>query len=580
MRNLSDHEIALLEDQGCQAEDWQRVLVSDDGFLAQRLRHVRFVGDVEIGDLTGEIAVEDGFARPCGIHHATLRDTRIGDHCLVDNVGGYVSRYDIGPHCFLSHIGTLSTQGLTAFGNGQPISVLNEGGPPNIILHHRLTAQTAQLMLHHEGVRRLYATDPDSRPLARRGTIGEGARIVGAREIINTRIGASAEIQYASRLSECTIAPGAFVGHDVALDGCIVAAGASVKDAVQAEHCFIGESVKMDKGFSAASSLCFAHSELLGGEACACFCGPFTVSHHKNTLLIGGAFAFYNAGSGTNFSNHAYKMGPIHSGTLLRGSKTASGAHILWPATIGQFSMVMGKVATHPDTSLLPLSYVFGDGERTVVVPGICLRSVGTWRDVHKWPRRDRRPPEAADLIHHGFPNPLLARQAQAGKQLLEQWLAAIPEDEEWLDMETFVIRRTAAVRGIQYYDLLLRLFGRPVDDGDEWADLCGLLAPQADIDRLLSDVDSGAIATIDDLCSVLKSLHDDYAPPSDERHLPSAADAPAADADDAADARRLWLRMVQADAEREFQLGDIDEDFLREFISGMDASPETPTLL
>ena len=61
------------------------------------------------------------------------------------------------------------------------------------------------------------------------------------------------------------------------------------------------------------------------GEACAAFCGPFTVSHHKSSLLIGAMYSFYNAGSATNFSNHAYKMGPMHYGYLERGCKTASG---------------------------------------------------------------------------------------------------------------------------------------------------------------------------------------------------------------------------------------------------------------
>ena len=41
------------------------------------------------------------------------------------------------------------------------------------------------------------------------------------------------------------------------------------------------------------------------------------------TLLIGTMLSFYNAGSATNYSNHAYKMGPIHYGTLARGCKTA-----------------------------------------------------------------------------------------------------------------------------------------------------------------------------------------------------------------------------------------------------------------
>ncbi|NAW49767.1 DUF4954 family protein, partial [Salmonella sp. gx-f5] len=81
------------------------------------------------------------------------------------------------------------------------------------------------------------------------------------------------------------------------------------------------------------------NSYMSNGEACAAFCGPFTASHHKSSLLIGGMFSFYNAGSATNFSNHAYKMGPMHWGILERGSKTASGAYLLMPATLGTYSV-------------------------------------------------------------------------------------------------------------------------------------------------------------------------------------------------------------------------------------------------
>jgi hypothetical protein len=32
--------------------------------------------------------------------------------------------------------------------------------------------------------------------------------------------------------------------------------------------------------------------------------------------------------------------------------------------------------------------------------------------------------------------------------------------------------------------------------------------------------------------------------------------------------ARKLWMRLIKDDAEKEFQMGDVDEDFFREFIA------------
>lgn len=69
-------------------------------------------------------------------------------------------------------------------------------------------------------------------------------------------------------------------------------------------------------------------------------------------------FSFLNAGSGSNQSNHMYKLGPIHQGVVDRGSKTTSDSYILWPAHIGAFSLVMGRHVSHSDTSRLPFSYL------------------------------------------------------------------------------------------------------------------------------------------------------------------------------------------------------------------------------
>ena len=62
----------------------------------------------------------------------------------------------------------------------------------------------------------------------------------------------------------------------------------------------------MDKHYSAEHSVFFANSQGFNGEACSIFAGPYTVTHHKSTLLIAGMFSFMNAGSGSNQSNHMY----------------------------------------------------------------------------------------------------------------------------------------------------------------------------------------------------------------------------------------------------------------------------------
>ena len=87
MRELSVNEIAILEEQGCWAEDWTDILVEDD-FATSAVQDVQFYGHVEIGSLNGSLEVAEGFRRRCCIKNAMLRNVSVGDECLIENVRG------------------------------------------------------------------------------------------------------------------------------------------------------------------------------------------------------------------------------------------------------------------------------------------------------------------------------------------------------------------------------------------------------------------------------------------------------------------------------------------------------------
>lgn len=588
MRELLSNEISILEEQGCYAEDWANILVDDD-FITSSVRNVSFYGHVEIGSLNGSIEIEEGFRRRCCIVNASLRNVTIGDECLVENVRGYISGYAVGNRCYISDCGIISAQEGSSFGIGETLSVLNEGGDGNMVLYPGLTSQMAWMMFNFPEVRTL-AQQKAAVLSQQSATIANGTRIIGTKEITNTIIGEAAEVKGATRIADCTIESSdeasTFIGSDVIMVKSIVAPGASITDGAKVSECFVGESVHIGKGFSAEASVFFANSYMDNGESCAALCGPFSTSHHKSTLLIGGAFSFYNAGSGTNQSNHAYKMGPIHWGTLARGSKTASGSHILWPATIGAFSMVMGKVQTHPNVRKLPFSYVIADGMKTNVVPGINIKTVGTWRDVGKWPKRDLRPLSSRrDLINFAFPNPYIIQSVMEGKEVLRNLQAQQGKDAEVYEYKGCTIRHNSLVKGIQYYDIIIRLFlyeyfsGNNAQESGEpmsgsWLDLCGMLAPKVEIDRVIQDIRTGSIATIDELESILSEIHLAYK--SNARAyaqfvMQHEGGSLFIDQDywmrEAEQAHQQWLAMVKADAEREYQMGDVEEQQLREFL-------------
>ena len=281
-------------------------------------------------------------------------------------------------------------------------------------------------------------------------------------------------------------------------------------------------------------------------------------------------------------------MGPIHWGTLDRGSKTASGSHILWPAHVGSFSMVMGKVQNHPQVQKLPFSYVIAEGRETWLVPGINIRTVGTWRDINKWPKRDVRPLGSRnDIINFAFPNPYIVQSVLEGKSVLEDLLKKNPDGTEVYAYHGCKIKRAALLKGIQYYELVLKLFlyrcfqnntaETTEANGGRWVDMMGMLAPKSELDSVVRDIENGTIGTAEDLKGILQQIHQNYRlyEQTYANYVMQACGGNLfIDRDrwmaEAEEAHAVWLKMVKDDAEKEYQMGDVEPDQLRDFLEGV----------
>ena len=602
-RQLDEKEIRQLEDNNCWAEDWQRVMVADD-FNPNAVRNVTFYGDVKLGSFDKSIEVSKTFMRRTGVYNATLRNVTIGNNSLVENVGNYINNYVIGSDCYISNICTMETTEGATYGEGNIISVLNEVGEGNVVSYHGLTSQIAALMVRHAGnnafrtaIRRLVAeyiqrTTPDT------GTIGNGVKIVNTKEVTNTVVYNDCEINGAARISDCTImsSPEAsvFIGTGVICENSIIAHGSSIINSVKMQDCFVGEACKLSNGFTAAQSVFFANSYMSNGEACAAFCGPFSSSHHKSSLIIGGMFSFYNAGSATNFSNHAYKMGPIHYGTLERGSKTDSGAYLLMPAHIGTFSVCFGKLMYHPDTRSLPFSYLIAYGDIMYLVPGRNLTTVGLYRDIRKWPKRDMRSKQSQkSIVNFDWLSPFSVGEIIQGKKILERLREASGDNVSTYNYHEYVIKTSSLRKGIKYYDIALRIFMGavlkrhalvpPVSTvgTGKWNDLSGLLLPDSEEQQLVSDIADGTIESMDDIVDRLNAINDNYneyrwawayrmildyyglseITPQDAERIHA----------DYITARRAWIAEIKKDAEKEYQLGDVEDSVLQNIVSQLD---------
>jgi len=608
MRQLSDEEIRILEDRNCWAEDWTNVHVSDD-FKPNYMHRVMLYGEVTIGDFDKNIEVSRGFMKHSGINNATLRNVTIGDNCLIENIGGFINNYTIGDDCYISNVNAMETTDGATYGEGNLISVLNEVGDGNVILFSELNSQFAAFMAKHfcdkplkDAIRRLI-NEEIARKRHEQAYIGNNVKIVNTKEITNTIVYDDCEINGASRLSDCTIlsspVSNVYIGTGVICENSIISEGSSIINSVKIQDCFIGEACQISNGFTASSSVFFANSYMSNGEACAAFCGPFTASHHKSSLLIGGQFSFYNAGSATNFSNHAYKMGPIHHGVLERGTKTASGAYILMPAHIGTFSVCFGKLMYHPDTRYLPFSYLIAYGDTMYLSPGRNITTVGLYRDIRKWPKRDVRPVGSQkSIVNFDWLSPFSVGEIVEGKQILEKLRDACGENVATYTYHNYVINASSLNKGIKYYDIALRIYmgavlkrvikkwgivdlpTTTIGQG-KWNDLSGLLLPESEEMRLLSDIKRGELETIQEVTDRFKEINRNYREYQwawtyqlilDYYHLTEITDADVERIHkDYVHARRAWIAGIRKDAEKEYAMGDVEKHVLDDFIHNLD---------
>lgn len=545
-RKLTESEIRQLESQLCAAEDWTMVEVAE-GFSPEFIRGVRFSGIVRLGKFVKHFEMPGGIRKHSGIYHATLHNVSVGDDCCIENVKNYIANYEIGHDTFIENVDIILTDGLSTFGNGVEVMVLNETGGREVMIYDRLTAQTAYVMA-------LYRHRPEMIETLRaaigryvngvassKGYIGSYVTIVDAVYIKNVKIGAYCKIEGASRLKNGSINSNEYapvhVGVNVIGDDFIISSGSNVEDGVTFSRCFVGQSCRLGHNYSATDSLFFGNCQGENGEACSIFAGPFTVTHHKSTLLIAGMFSFMNAGSGSNQSNHMYKLGPIHQGIMERGAKTASDSYILWPAKVGAFSLVMGRHVSHQDTSDLPFSYLIEQQNVTLIMPGANLKSVGTIRDAKKWPRRDaRKDPDRLDQINYNLLSPYTIQKMLNGVAILEKLQKLSGENSDVYTYQSGKIKRSSLINGLKYYGMAIDKFlgnslitkilnsdfgsleelhsvlqpSTAYGEGD-WVDLSGLIAPKDAIADLLDEIQTGALADVEAINARFAQIHSNY---------------------------------------------------------------------
>ncbi len=545
-RKLNQEEISQLENQNCYSDDWSKVEVVN-GFKTSRIRSVNFSGNIKLGKFENEF-IFSNIKKPSGIYNASLHNCTIGDNTYIAHIRNSLSNYKVGKNVYIENVDVIEVEGKTSFGNGLQINVLDETGGRKVPIYNELSSHLAYIlaMYRHrpkmiDSVRKMI-DDYSEKVSSTEGSIQDNSKILNSRIIRNVHIGKNSVIEGAEQLINGSLNSSSedpiYIGSGVIMRDFILSSGSHISDSAIVEHCFIGQSCKLGKDYSAEHSLFFSNCVGFHGEACSIFAGPYTVTHHKSTLLIAGMFSFLNAGSGSNQSNHMYKLGPIHQGIVERGSKTTSDSYLLWPAKVGPFSLVMGRHYKNSDTSELPFSYLIESNDESILAPGVNLRSVGTIRDAQKWPKRDKRKdPKKLDYINFKLLSPFTIQKMINGRNLLLKLQEYSGEKSEFYTYENVKIQRSSLERGIVMYNLGINKFlGNSLmkrlegidfkSDGEirdrlkpdtdigtgKWIDLAGLFAPMSVVDDLLLRIEEGDITSLDKINQAFEAMHTNYA--------------------------------------------------------------------
>ncbi len=545
-RPLNDQEITALKNQGCKSEDWQSIQVKDP-FQPDVFTNVYFSGEVQIGQLTDTVTCAGGITKPCGIYNSHIHNCTISDQVYISNVN-LLANYDIEEGVIVENTGQLVVEGESSFGNGTEIEILNEGGGRPLKIFNRLSSQLAYFLVlyrHRSALIEKLETLVDAyvqTKVSSTGVLGKRSRISNCSILTNMIVGPYAEITGAQHLENGTVASceeaPSTIGHGVIAKDFLQLSGSKIEDASMVTSCFIGQGVKISRQYSAENSGFFANSEGMHGEACSVFAGPYTVTHHKSTLLIGSMFSFYNAGSGTNQSNHMYKLGPVHQGILERGSKTGSFSYLLWPCRVGAFSAVIGKHYANFDTSDLPFSYINEVESKSVLTPAMNFFTVGTCRDSAKWPSRDKRKdPVKLDLINFELFSPYTIGKMLKGIETLKSLYQGASKKQDYINYKGIQIKRLLLKTCTKYYEMGIKIFlgeclieklEKVADSSSlkevqqkletmtsqelkDWVDISGLLAPKDEIEKVLESVEKGELKSLEDIQNRLKNVYENY---------------------------------------------------------------------
>lgn len=99
-----------------------------------------------MGVFHSEFMLPGGIRKHSGLRHVTLHNVTVGDNCCIENIQNYIANYEIGHDTFIENVDIILVDGVSKFGNGVEVSVLNETGGREVLINDKLSAHQAYIL--------------------------------------------------------------------------------------------------------------------------------------------------------------------------------------------------------------------------------------------------------------------------------------------------------------------------------------------------------------------------------------------------------------------------------------------------
>ncbi len=500
-RSLTASEIEQLERSGNSAEDWSAVQVADP-FSVSCLHGNSFDGEVRLGVLQPGRVHDGDLSLREGIYNSVLANVTVGDHPAIHNVH-MLSNYVVGDNVLLFNVDEMTcTADPKAVAWLEP---MNENGGRRILPFSGMTIGDAYMWARYRGRKRLmerleqmtYAVLGTAE--GRYGRVGDCCVIKNTKTLHNVSVRSKADDP--SRIEGCIVLSDGVVGY-----------GCTLEHGVIAVRFLLGEHVHLEFGLRLNDTVVGDNSTLARCEVGNSIIFPAHEQHHNNSFLIAGLVMGQSniAAGGTIGSNHNSRTAD---------NEIAAGRGF-WPGLCCSFKhssrfasyCLLAKADYPAELDIkLPFALVNNNAakDQLEVMPAYwwMYNMYAMDRNSKKFAKRDKRVVKAQNIEFDNLA-PDTAEEMLHGMELLRGWMKASTDGTVYADGMEKGKRRTVILKAKEglkaYEDMLVFYAMKNLESGQcpevsgqsekDWVNIGGQLVARADMERLIADVESGAL--------------------------------------------------------------------------------------